>query len=85
MGGCSPVGLLRCVISLSLLLLPLMDTFLNFGSIVVCRWDGFAVCAVTARVATRCFGCPVAHKVRFCRGLSQERVIMITPYASATG
>ena len=50
-----------------------MDAFLNFGSVVVCRWDGFAVCAIAARVATRRSGCPVAHKVRFCRGLSQER------------
>ena len=39
--------------------------FLNFGSIVVCRWDGLVVCAFTARVVACCLGCPVAYKVRF--------------------
>ena len=39
-------------------------SYLNFGSKVVRRWDGLAVCASTTRVVARCFGCPVAHKVR---------------------
>lgn len=40
--------------------------FLNFGRIVVCRWDGLVVCALTARVVVCCLGYPIAHKVRFC-------------------
>jgi hypothetical protein len=40
--------------------------FLDFGSVVVCRWDGLVVCAFTARVAACCLGCPVPYQVRFC-------------------
>lgn len=61
---------------------------------MVCRWDGFAVCAFTARVVARCSGCPVAYKVRSRRGLAEEcgnhdyilcipyRVIISTQYST---
>lgn len=57
--------------------LPVEDSSLNFWSIVVCRRDGFAVCAFTTCVVARCAGCPVTHKVRFYlhfnRGTSEDR------------
>ena len=72
MGGCFRVGLLRCVPSLTLSLRCLW-TPLNFWVAVVCRWDGLAICAFTARVATRCPICPVTFKVGLSLGLSEVR------------
>ena len=55
---------MRLLLSLSLFsILPVGDSSFDFGSVVVCCWDGFAVCALTARVSARRFGCPVAYQV----------------------
>ena len=62
MGGCLPVGLLRCVLSVSF---GVCGFIFNPENAVVCRRDGLTVCASAARVVVRCFGCPIAYKVRF--------------------